>query len=392
MISPFRKSAFVPLGASRQTWRARWSQLFRDHEIFVRTGGEVRFVTLRANVQHRIALIALSLLALWASVTVALVAWQAFARWERQDVISRAVAVAKLESRVERESGRIASEVEALARRQQYLDAAVQTYLNAEAIDQASAAPAPAAAGAEVSALGDHRATLARVDAGQRATVLRLEAIARARLDRAEIALRTLGIPANTAARGGPALPPALRAPRGDTLLARLDDTLTRMAELEELVAALPSSMPAAQMSLSSAFGVRHDPFNGTPTMHAGLDFTGAHGEPIRSAARGTVRFVGTMGGYGNVVEVDHGHGIVTRYAHLSSFTTRPGAAVEAGDHIGRMGSTGRSTGTHLHFEVRMDGAAVNPRRFLEANRHVLEVKADLRRGRTGPVAPTRAG
>ena len=228
-----------------------------------------------------------------------------------------------------------------------------------------------------MSALGDHRATLARVDAGQRATVLRLEAIARARLDRAEIALRTLGIPANTAARGGPALPPALRAPRGDTLLARLDDALTRMAELEELVAALPSSMPAAQMSLSSAFGVRHDPFNGTPTMHAGLDFTGAHGSPIHAAARGRISFVGVKSGYGNVVEVDHGHGIMTRYAHLSGFAARPGQTVAAGQTIARMGNTGRSTGTHLHFEVRVGGVAVNPRRFLEAASDVLEIQAD---------------
>ena len=83
--------------------------------------------------------------------------------------------------------------------------------------------------------------------------------------------------------------------------------------------------------------------------------------------------------GYGNVVEVDHGHGLLTRYAHLAGFAARVGDRVDSGDTIARMGSTGRSTGTHLHFEVRVNGAAVNPRRFLEANPHVLEVKADAR-------------
>ncbi len=385
MISPFRKHHFVQLSQSRRPWLGRWDGLFRDHEIFVRTGGEVRFVTLQADVQRRAATVVLAVLSLWAMVTLALLGWQAFTRWERQDVISRAVAVAKLESRVERESGRIATQVEQLARRQQYLDAAVKTYLGAEAATPSATAPA---ARPETSALVDHAALLAQVDAGQRGTAERLVAIAQSRAARAEAALRTLGISPSVAARGGPLLAPSLRAPQGDATLARLEDALTHMAELEELVTALPSNLPAAQMSLSSAFGVRHDPFNGAPTMHAGLDFTGVHGEPIRSAARGVVKFAGQMQGYGNVVEVDHGHGFVTRYAHLSGFTTRPGARVEAGEQIARMGNTGRSTGTHLHFEVRVNGTAVNPGRFLESNRHVLEVKADVQRGRARQPAP----
>jgi murein DD-endopeptidase MepM/ murein hydrolase activator NlpD len=100
---------------------------------------------------------------------------------------------------------------------------------------------------------------------------------------------------------------------------------------------------------------------------HAGLDFTGSYGQPIRAAAAGTVAYVGQRSGYGNVVEIDHGNGLMTRYAHLSGFDVRPGAKITRGQAIARMGSTGRSTGTHLHFEVRVGGNPVNPRRFLAA-------------------------
>jgi len=108
---------------------------------------------------------------------------------------------------------------------------------------------------------------------------------------------------------------------------------------------------------------------------HAGLDFPGVRGQPILAASDGRVVFAGQKSGYGNCIEVDHGHAIVTRYAHLSGFTARVGDAVRRGQQIARMGSTGRSTGTHLHFEVRVNGAAVNPRPFLEASQDVLEAQ-----------------
>jgi murein DD-endopeptidase MepM/ murein hydrolase activator NlpD len=110
--------------------------------------------------------------------------------------------------------------------------------------------------------------------------------------------------------------------------------------------------------------------------MHTGLDIRGAFGQPIYAAAAGRVVRVGPWSGYGNVVVIDHGHGIETRYGHLSGFNTRPGAVVKAGEQIARMGSTGRSTGNHLHFEVRINGRAVNPRPYLEASADVLEIKA----------------
>lgn len=134
---------------------------------------------------------------------------------------------------------------------------------------------------------------------------------------------------------------------------------------------------------ISSGFGYRHDPFTGESAMHSGLDFRGPIGAPIHAAAAGRVSFVGVKSGYGNVVEISHGNGLLTRYAHMSRWQARVGQDVAAGDVIGAIGSTGRSTGPHLHFEVRINDRAVNPRPFLETAPHVLEeARTDLpRRG-----------
>ena len=109
------------------------------------------------------------------------------------------------------------------------------------------------------------------------------------------------------------------------------------------------------------------------PAFHAGLDFKGPTGAPIYSAARGKVAFVGQRPGYGNCVEIDHGNGLRTRYAHMSAFRAKVGQPVSPGQVIGAVGSTGRSTGPHLHFEVRLHGQPVNPRPFLEVAPNVLE-------------------
>ena len=105
------------------------------------------------------------------------------------------------------------------------------------------------------------------------------------------------------------------------------------------------------------------------------MDFKGPIGTPILAAAEGVITYAASMSGYGNTVEITHANGLVTRYAHLSGFNVSLGQKVSRGIQIARMGSTGRSTGSHLHFEVRLDGVAVNPQNFLEANPDVLEVK-----------------
>jgi murein DD-endopeptidase MepM/ murein hydrolase activator NlpD len=111
----------------------------------------------------------------------------------------------------------------------------------------------------------------------------------------------------------------------------------------------------------SSGFGWRDDPIRHTRSFHSGTDFRGQPGTPVAAAGDGVVVFCGRMGGYGNLISIDHGGGVITRYAHLRRIATKKDAAVTAGERIGELGSTGRTTGPHLHFEVRIDGAPVSP-------------------------------
>ena len=120
---------------------------------------------------------------------------------------------------------------------------------------------------------------------------------------------------------------------------------------------------------MSSGFGMRMDPFLRSPAMHTGLDMRGDTGDPVRVTANGTVTIAGDNGGYGKMVEVDHGNGFATRYAHLSAIDVKVGQAVKIGQIIGKIGSTGRSTGPHLHYETRVDGEAVDPQKY-SARRH----------------------
>lgn len=145
---------------------------------------------------------------------------------------------------------------------------------------------------------------------------------------------------------------------------------------IQQSTVSIPSSRPVDLSSFSSNFGFRSDPFKGTRAMHAGVDIPGPVGTPVYATADGLVGRAQRAGGYGNLVELEHGQGIQTRYGHLSSIVAQPGTRVKRGDLIGLMGSTGRSTGSHLHYEVRLDGRAVNPVPFLESADYVLAAQA----------------
>ncbi|OOW82647.1 peptidase M23 [Xanthomonas campestris pv. vitiswoodrowii] len=127
----------------------------------------------------------------------------------------------------------------------------------------------------------------------------------------------------------------------------------------------VPSRMPIRNTYITSGFGGRADPFDGGSAFHKGVDFHANVGDPVLSVADGVVSYAGVRGGYGNVVEVDHGNGYVTRYAHNSRLVVKVGDLVRAGQQVARAGSSGRSTGAHVHFEVWADGRVVNPRKFL---------------------------
>lgn len=150
----------------------------------------------------------------------------------------------------------------------------------------------------------------------------------------------------------------------------------------------IPSIKPVTEMSFSSGFGVRVDPFRRTAAMHPGVDLPGPQGTPIYATADGVVSYAQWMNGYGNLVELDHGKGLATRYGHLSKILVGENQHVHRGDLIALMGSTGRSTGSHLHYEVRIDGRAVNPVPFLEN----VDYAAAMQKGQPAPGTQAAMG
>lgn len=153
----------------------------------------------------------------------------------------------------------------------------------------------------------------------------------------------------------------------------------------------IPSAKPIrTSVSFTSGFGVRSDPFRGGAAMHAGVDLAGPIGTPIYATADGVVARGEWANGYGNLVELDHGRGIATRYGHLSKILVHAGEHVKRGDMIALMGSTGRSTGSHLHYEVRLDGHAVNPVPYLQASDYLIAMQNRITSPRL--VAPIALG
>jgi murein DD-endopeptidase MepM/ murein hydrolase activator NlpD len=169
---------------------------------------------------------------------------------------------------------------------------------------------------------------------------------------------------------GGPFVPVKLssNASAFDRELYRINVTRAQLDRLTRTLQLVPYRKPViGEIEFTSGFGVRVDPFLGRPAMHTGLDFRAQTGDPVRATANGKVVSAGWSGGYGRMVEVDHGNGLSTRYGHLSEINVKVGEYVKIGQIIGEVGSTGRSTGPHLHYETRIDGEAVDPQKFLRA-------------------------
>jgi murein DD-endopeptidase MepM/ murein hydrolase activator NlpD len=169
---------------------------------------------------------------------------------------------------------------------------------------------------------------------------------------------------------GGPFVPVKLAGDASpfDRQLYRINVTRVQVDRLSRTLALVPYRKPViGEVEFTSGFGVRSDPFLGRPAMHTGLDFRAATGDPVRATANGKIVSSGWQGGYGRMVEIDHGNGLTTRYGHLSAINVKVGEYVKIGQVIGEVGSTGRSTGPHLHYETRIDGDAVDPQKFLRA-------------------------
>ncbi|MFV1919372.1 M23 family metallopeptidase [Sphingomonas sp. MJ1 (PH-R8)] len=163
---------------------------------------------------------------------------------------------------------------------------------------------------------------------------------------------------------------------------------LLALLVLSPVVAA---AQDAPTLRVSSRFGLRADPLHGRAVTHRGVDLPGAPGTPVLAAAMGVVRVAGRRGGYGGLIELAHPDGSATRYAHLSRILVQPGEMVEQGQLIGRMGSTGRSTGSHLHFEYRVGGVPVDPLRYLGKVPSAPERPLADEPDRTAPALPHRS-
>jgi murein DD-endopeptidase MepM/ murein hydrolase activator NlpD len=371
---------------------------FPEREFIMRTEGHVRYLRISSRLQMTAAATVAALLLFWVLTMMAV----AIASWlERRDALSllnREAKVTKAESRIAAYREDVDAVAEDLDHRQAFIEKMVKTYVGE--------LPADAKAGEtvsdstkestktvdKVSMSVPEAEALARVEARQLAFAERLTRFADRKSARAAAAMRRLGLNPegmlesldDRHAMGGPLIE-FLPSSKGsfDPRFQRLGMSLARMEAMERGLQGIPQVIPAAGTRISSGFGYRSDPFAGSPAFHAGLDFKGPMGAPIYAAARGTVQFVGRRPGYGNSVEVNHGNGLVTRYAHMSAFHARLGQPVGPGQLIGAVGSTGRSTGPHLHFEVRLHGQPVNPRPFLEVAPNVLK-EARINRATVG--------
>jgi murein DD-endopeptidase MepM/ murein hydrolase activator NlpD len=367
---------------------ARIRSWFPARELIMRSEGHVRYLRISSRTQMAVAAIVLGLLLAWVS-TMAFVAVSSLV--ERHGnilLLSREAKVTKAESRIAAYRKDVDAVADDLDQRQAFIEKMVKTYvgdLPADAKSGETVSDSSVEASKtidKVSMAIPEAAPLAQVEARQLAFAERLTRFADRRSAAAEAALRKLGLNPDRmlatlddrSAMGGPLISamPSANGPV-DPRFRRLGASLARMDALQRGLQGIPQVVPAAGTHISSGFGYRTDPFAGSTAFHAGLDFKGPTGAPIYSAAKGKVAFVGRRPGYGNCIEVDHGNGLRTRYAHMSAFRTRVGQQVLAGQQIGAVGSTGRSTGPHLHFEVRLNGQPINPRPLLEVAPNVLE-------------------
>ena len=290
---------------------AATSGLFRDRDFFVHDGAQLRRFRLSATIQV-IAFVGLLALVAWSSYALARVLTPAQPVAQIAQTSQYSAQLAKLAAETERR-------VQVIEQRQRALAAA----LASENIDAAT--------------------------------------------------LERLGFtPASaTDGRGGP-----FDAANGDPTFKQLFSSWKKLDNLASGAIAVPSDKPVKTAAFTSGYGVRSDPFRGSAAMHPGIDLAGPYGTPIYATADGTVLRAGwNNGGYGNLIEVDHGRGIATRYGHLSQVLVHAGDRITRGQLIARMGSTGRSTGSHLHYEVRIDGRPVNPIPFMKSTDYLVAMQ-----------------
>ncbi len=328
------------------------ANLIRNRDLFFHDGRHLRRVSL--SVRAQFALIA---------VLFAFVAWSSYATAQfftagRSPAVSVPADMASLAQATELRARQIEQRQDMLAAM-----LAGQAFDPAALPETTALAPLPAAIAGRLARVEDAnidqaRATAEKLDARYAATVQ---------------ALKSRGVDtARYTGMGGPLEP----ATSGDATFKALFNSWKKLDNLADGAIAVPSDKPVRTAAFTSGYGVRSDPFKGRAAMHAGIDLAGPIGTPIYATADATVLRAGfNSGGYGNLVELDHGKGITTRYGHMSKIMVSAGQRITRGQQIGLMGSTGRSTGSHLHYEVRIDGRAVNPIPFMKSNDYLMAMK-----------------
>ncbi len=379
---------------SIRKWGEQIRSWFPDREFFMRSDGQVRFIKISAKLQIRAAAVALAVVLGWL-VSLAVMAWGTYrAEADLAAFADERARIASTEERLEAYGGDLDRVVSELEERQEFLEEMARMLPEDIVAEGAKGTVTDSTAEAaktveKVSQFIPQARGLAEIEARQLAVVERLTRFADARARRAEAAMRKLNLDPRVMSRqaqqgmGGPFEAIVGAGDDIDPRFERLGLSLARMAVLERALDGIPQVVPASVRAITSGFGYRRDPFNGRAAMHSGIDFKGAVGSPIYAAAEGRVTFAGWRGGYGKAVEVTHPNGMMTRYAHLSRIDVRPGQLVKAGATLGGLGSTGRSTGPHLHFEVRINDRAINPRPFLETAPDVLKEVRSSRAERT---------
>ncbi|HVN02663.1 MAG TPA: peptidoglycan DD-metalloendopeptidase family protein [Caulobacteraceae bacterium] len=376
---------------------ALWlEELFPERHLYLRSGGEMRGYVLTTERQLLLAgLVAFG--ALWMGVTTAATLVSVFTPSKGDQEVARTEA--RYERWIADRDARLSSAVAQLnASGGSFQDLAdsVEKRHAALALLLTDLKGAPGAADALMPALAVSTPAQASpaqriryVEQDQDRLIDAAETFAKSRADRLKLAFRLAGLDpaayAGDGGLGGPLIdgkdPRALAAVLDvdEDFAGRLQHAVADLSEMQSLSsseAAIPLAQPTGpDVRETSGFGARSDPFSGEPAYHPGQDFAGAYGSPIYVTAPGVVAFAGVRNGYGNTVEVDHGHGFKTRYGHLSAISVSVGQQVAVGQRIGAMGSTGRSTGTHLHYETWLNGRPVNPLRFIKAGEYVQQTR-----------------
>jgi len=352
---------------------------FPEREFFMRANGQVRFIRISSIVQMRIAGGIAAALLIWLVMVLWMLISGLISSHDRAALLEREAAVASAESRVAKYRGDLGAVAADLAKRQDFIEKSVQGAIGPLPRDLPRGTVSDSRAEADktvrkISMVLPEAAGLAQLEARQLVFVEQLTRYADARALRAEAAMRRVGLNPSVIvvqdrnAMGGPLI--RLLTGPGDTIdprFARLGASLAHLNSMVLGLARIPNTLPAGVQYTSSGFGFRTDPITGGGAFHAGLDFRGPIGTPVYAAAAGRVSFAGVKQGYGRCLEISHGNGLLTRYAHLSRIGAGLGQRVATGSAIGSIGNSGRSTGPHLHFEVRIGDRAVDPRPFLES-------------------------